>query len=104
GSDPRSAPTMVRSTGTLLTQMLQAFGVKRSFDFHTDFGLHCSFFWAIPISFVVVGGIGYLLEVCLIRFLYGRPLDTLLATWGVSLVLQQLVRLLFEADLKPLAT
>ena len=40
---------------------------------------------------VTVGLIGYLLEVCLIRFLYGRPLDTLLATWGVSMIIQQTV-------------
>src|SRR6202040_1590873 len=43
--------------------------------------LGLSMFWAIPASFLVVGFIGYLLEIGLIRFLYGRPLDTLLATW-----------------------
>src|SRR5205823_4455215 len=37
-----------------------------------------------------------------IRFLYGRPLDTLLATWGVGLIFQQVVRLVFGADMKPL--
>src|SRR5262245_19953688 len=63
--------------------------------------LGLSFFWAIPAAFLVVGLVGYLLEVGLIRFLYGRPLDTLLATWGVSLILQQLVLLKFGADLKP---
>src|SRR3954471_21495690 len=42
-------------------------------------------FMAIPISFVFVGMVGYLLEVTLIRHLYGRPLDTLLATWGVGM-------------------
>src|SRR5229473_1366980 len=63
--------------------------------------LHLNLFWAIPISFLVVGLVGYLMEVCLIRFLYGRPLDTLLATWGVSLILQQVILLLFDADLKP---
>src|SRR3954454_2167270 len=52
-----------------------------------------SFFWAIPAAFLAVGLVGYLLEIGLIRFLYGRPLDTLLATWGVSLILQQLVLL-----------
>jgi urea transport system permease protein len=61
-----------------------------------------SFFVAIPASFVVVGLVGYLLEVGLIRFLYGRPLDTLLATWGVSLVLQQTILECFGADLKPM--
>jgi len=60
-----------------------------------------SFFWAIPAAFLAVGLVGYLLEIGLIRFLYGRPLDTLLATWGVSLILQQLVLLQFGADLKP---
>src|SRR3954471_20169027 len=44
-------------------------------------------FVAIPLSFVVVGCVGFLLETFLIRHLYGRPLDTLLATWGVSLIL-----------------
>ena len=53
---------------------------------------------AIPISFVVVGFIGYLLEVCLIRFMYGRPLDTLLCTWGVGMIMQQSVNLAFGAD------
>src|SRR5437870_12558807 len=68
----------------------------------TDPGyLGLSFFWAIPAAFAAVGLVGYLLEVGLIRFLYGRPLDTLLATWGVSLILQQAVLLSFEADLKP---
>jgi urea transport system permease protein len=50
---------------------------------------------AIPLAFVVAGGIGVLIERTIIRFLYGRPLDTLLATWGLSLVLQQLVRTIF---------
>jgi urea transport system permease protein len=57
---------------------------------------------AIPAAFIVVGTVGYLLEVCLIRRLYGRPLDTLLATWGVGLILQQLVNLKFGANLQPL--
>jgi urea transport system permease protein len=57
---------------------------------------------AIPTSFLVVGFIGYLMEVGLIRFLYGRPLDTLLATWGVGLIAQQLVNLSFGADLQSL--
>lgn len=50
---------------------------------------------ALPLAFVVAGGIGILIERGVIRFLYGRPLETLLATWGVSLILQQLVRTLF---------
>jgi urea transport system permease protein len=61
-----------------------------------------SFFFAIPIAFVVVAFVGYLLEVGLVRFLYGRPLDTLLATWGVGMIFQQLVLLKFEANLQPM--
>jgi urea transport system permease protein len=51
-----------------------------------------SLFIAVPLAFLVAGGIGVLIERTIIRFLYGRPLETLLATWGLSLVLQQAVR------------
>src|ERR671930_2395672 len=47
---------------------------------------------AIPLAFLVAGLVGILIERGIIRFLYGRPLETLLATWGLSLVLQQAVR------------
>ena len=47
---------------------------------------------AIPLAFLVSGAVGVLLERTVIRRLYGSPLETLLATWGVSLILQQLVR------------
>mgnify|MGYP003334870901 CR=1 FL=1 len=50
---------------------------------------------AAPLAFVVAGIIGILIEQGIIRFLYGRPLETLLATWGLSLVLQQAVRTAF---------
>ncbi len=50
---------------------------------------------AIPLAFLVAGAIGVAIERGVIRFLYGRPLETLLATWGVSLVLQQAVRTAF---------
>jgi urea transport system permease protein len=50
---------------------------------------------AAPLAFLVAGGIGVLIERSIIRFLYGRPLETLLATWGLSLVLQQAVRTAF---------
>jgi urea transport system permease protein len=50
---------------------------------------------AVPIAFVVAGAVGIAIERGIIRFLYGRPLETLLATWGVSLVLQQAVRTIF---------
>jgi urea transport system permease protein len=53
---------------------------------------------AIPLAFLFSGIVGILIERSIIRFLYGRPLETLLATWGLSLVLQQAVRTVFGAD------
>jgi urea transport system permease protein len=50
---------------------------------------------AIPLAFLVAGLIGMAIERGVIRFLYGRPLETLLATWGISLILQQAVRTSF---------
>ena len=57
-----------------------------------------SLLFAIPLAFIVSGVVGIAIERLLIRFLYGRPLETLLATWGLSLVLQQVVRSLFGAN------
>ncbi len=50
---------------------------------------------AIPLAFLFAGLVGILIERGIIRFLYGRPLETLLATWGLSLILQQAVRTAF---------
>jgi len=50
---------------------------------------------SIPLAFLFSGFVGILIERSIIRFLYGRPLETLLATWGLSLVLQQAVRTVF---------
>jgi urea transport system permease protein len=58
---------------------------------------------AIPAAFLVAGAFGVLIERGCIRFLYGRPLETLLATWGISLILQQLVRSLFGANNREVA-
>src|SRR6266851_140435 len=55
---------------------------------------------AVPVAFLFAGLLGIVLERCLIRFLYGRPLETLLATWGVSLFLQQAVRSIFGSPNK----
>lgn len=55
------------------------------------------FFLAIVLAFVVTAALGALIEWLLIRHLYKRPLDTLLATWGLSLILQQLYRTIFGA-------
>jgi len=59
---------------------------------------------AIPAAFLVAGLAGVILERSIIRFLYGRPLETLLATFGVSLVLQQLVRSIFTANNRDVET
>jgi urea transport system permease protein len=53
---------------------------------------------ALPVAFLASALMGAALERSVIRFLYGRPLETLLATWGISLVLQQLVRSVFGAQ------
>ena len=51
---------------------------------------------ALPAAFLVSAIVGIVIERCVIRFLYGRPLETLLATFGVSLILQQAVRVIFS--------
>ena len=56
---------------------------------------------AIPVSFLAAAGVGAVLERSVIRWLYGRPLETLLATWGISLILMQAVRNLFGAQNVP---
>ena len=53
---------------------------------------------AVPVAFMAAALMGAALERGIIRFLYGRPLETLLATWGISLMLQQLVRSVFGAQ------
>ncbi|MFD0305657.1 urea ABC transporter permease subunit UrtB [Streptomyces sp. NPDC127119] len=60
-------------------------------------GAGLSLLVALPVAFLVAGALGALLEWVLIRRLYLRPLDTLLVTWGVSLMLQQLARDIFGA-------
>ncbi|MBC8134160.1 MAG: urea ABC transporter permease subunit UrtB, partial [Deltaproteobacteria bacterium] len=53
---------------------------------------------AVPVAFIVTFAIGVVLERIVIRHLYGRPLETLLATWGISLILIQAVRTIFGAQ------
>jgi len=55
------------------------------------------FFVAMLVAFIVSGALGLIVEWGLIRFLYARPLDTLLATWGLSLIMQQAFRSIFGA-------
>ncbi len=50
---------------------------------------------ALPLAFIVAGAVGIAIERSIIRFLYGRPLETLLATWGLSLILQQAIRTMY---------
>jgi urea transport system permease protein len=59
---------------------------------------------AIPMAFLVSGIVGVLIERGVVRFLYGRPLETLLATFGISLILQQVVRDIFTANNRPVET
>jgi urea transport system permease protein len=55
---------------------------------------------ALPLAFLVTGLIGIAIERGIIRFLYGRPLETLLATWGLSLIIQQAVQRVFTANIR----
>ena len=59
---------------------------------------------AIPLAFLVAGLIGIAIERTLIRWLYGRPLETLLATWGLSLIMQQAVRSIFGPNNRDVST
>lgn len=63
--------------------------------------MEVSLLLAIPCAFLVSGAVGVLIERVVIRHLYGRPLDTLLATFGVSLILQQVVRNIFGTTNMP---
>jgi urea transport system permease protein len=76
--------------GAYTTVMLSKFAVAYGF-------VNYYFIFAIIVAFVLAFAIGYLVEFTLIRHLYKRPLDTLLATWGLSLVMQQIFRSSFGA-------
>lgn len=79
-------------------------GAYTTYFIHGLFQRHLpdSFEWyllaAVPASFIVAALVGIAMERCVIRFLYGRPLETLLATWGISLLLIQTVRTIFGAQ------
>jgi len=72
-----------------------AFAVQEVLRAHAPGLMEWSLPIAVPAALLVAGGVGLVIERCVIRFLYGRPLETLLATWGVSLILQQTVRSAF---------
>ncbi len=73
-------------TTVMLSQLAVAYGVVEYY-----------FLFAIILSFIIAFAFGYLIEFLMIRHLYKRPLDTLLATWGLSLVMQQTFRSTFGA-------
>ena len=75
-----------------------SFVVQNFFIAHLPAHLDWYVAFAVPIAFVVSGSVGVLMERTVIRHLYGRPLETLLATWGISLLLIQTVRLIFGAQ------
>jgi len=79
---------------------LSPFGWKLSIPgFATTGSTYDAYFLvALPLSFLAAAGVGIVLERGIIRWLYRRPLESLLATWGVSLVLQQVFRLVFGAN------
>jgi urea transport system permease protein len=89
------------ATGVVLqipTFFWQPFTVRLSGMNLSGTALDNYFLLALPLSFIMAALVGLALERGVIRFLYRRPLESLLATWGVSLVLQQLFRLTFGAN------
>lgn len=84
---------MIGAYATYLVQNLFRAWLPGAFDWYL--------LAAAPVSFAASAAVGAVLERGVIRFLYGRPLETLLATWGISLVLIQLVRSLFGAQNVP---
>jgi len=81
---------MIGAYTTYVVQTLFRSYLPGAFDFYLAA--------AVPAAFLVAALVGIALERGVIRFLYGRPLETLLATWGISLMLIQLVRMLFGAQ------
>jgi urea transport system permease protein len=79
--------------GAYATYVVQNF-FQQHFPTHFDWYIVC----AVPVAFAASAAVGLLLERTVLRFLYGRPLETLLATFGISLMLIQTVRLMFGAQ------
>ena len=79
---------MIGAYATFVVQeVFKAYLGEQFFDYY--------FFFALPCAFLIAAVFGLILEGTLIRFLYGRPLETLLATWGVGLILIQGARVIF---------
>lgn len=81
--------------GGYTTYMVQTFFINTWGLSSEAFGWY--FVISLPLSFLAAAGIGLLLEKTVIRFLYRRPLESLLCTWGISMVMQQGFRLIFGA-------
>jgi urea transport system permease protein len=90
--------------GFSITLPISFGGKMLSFGLHipginaTGWTYESYFLLAIPLSFVMAALAGLAIERTVIRFLYRRPLESLLATWGISLVMQQLFRMVFGAN------
>jgi urea transport system permease protein len=81
--------------GGYTTYMVQTFFINTWGLSSEAFGWY--FVVSLPLSFLVAAGFGLFLEKSIIRFLYRRPLESLLCTWGISMVMQQCFRLIFGA-------
>jgi urea transport system permease protein len=81
---------MVGAYATYVVQVMFRQYLPNAFDWYL--------FAALPMAFLTAAAVGAALERSVLRFLYGRPLETLLATWGISLILMQAIRTLFGAQ------
>jgi urea transport system permease protein len=81
---------MVGAYATYVVQVMFRQYLPQAFDWYL--------LAALPMAFLTAAAVGAVLERTVLRFLYGRPLETLLATWGISLILMQAVRTLFGAQ------
>lgn len=81
---------MIGAYATYVVQLVFRQYLPGAFDFYL--------LAALPVAFIASAGVGALLERSILKHLYGRPLETLLATWGISLMLMQGVRSLFGAQ------
>ena len=72
-----------------------AYVIQEMFGRHWPLHQDYYFLVALPLSVVTVGAVGLVLERCILRYLYGRPLESLLVTWGIGMMLQQGARLYF---------
>jgi urea transport system permease protein len=82
----------------LMLGAYSSYVAQRCFERYAPEAIDYYLIAALPLAFVTCMLVGMLLERSVIRFLYGRPLETLLATWGISLILIQAVRLIFGAQ------